>query len=82
MTREQPPNVPLCFQERALLIQAFGIWKIEQGKPLNSKVHPEKEELRKIALAHGLKPLFCVDCQYCVKGKGNIWFKLRSNQFF
>ena len=82
MTKEAPSgNMVRCLQERSLLVRAFRLWKREQGKPDKSKVRPHKEELRKVALAHGIRPLFCSDCGYCLYGRGSVWFKLRSNQF-
>jgi hypothetical protein len=71
---EQPPDgFTRCKQEVALKVNALKIWKRDGGKG-----YPGREVLRRIALLNQIQPLWCLDCGYCIEGKGNVWFKMRS----
>jgi hypothetical protein len=79
MSYDTPTSGIRCKQDNALKIKAFEIWKVENNKPPKWKADPGKAVLREVAIRHEISPLFCLDCGYCIEGKGSVWFKMRTN---
>ena len=77
---ERPAGVPRCMQQVALYEKAFEKWKELENKPKERK-NPGKHILRSVAKRFHIKPLYCVDCQYCLKGLGSVWHKTLTNQY-
>jgi len=66
-------------QDISIKKKAFLELKILNDKPLHLKNRPPRDVLQGIALRRGIKPVFCLDCGYCIQGRGNVWFKMRIN---